>query len=306
MTADAPIRSPWRIFLVTVRRVVRLSPTFVRITLTGPDLAEFANNGYDQRIKLILPVAGRGLADLPTGADWYAQWRALPDDHRHIVRTYTVRAVRPDVAELDLDIALHGQLGPASSWASAARPGDEVALLGPDSAFPGRHGGIEFRLPATMQAGRVLLAGDETAAPAIMSILECLRPDTRGQALIEVPHPDDRLPVRAPEGIRIRWLARAGQPSGSQLIPEVTGAVTQLRAQPCTAQLPTRRQELVDDNMPWDVPETSTVTGLYVWLAGEAGVIRTLRRHLVVDRGLDRGSIAFMGYWRQGHTEDGG
>ena len=42
---------------------------------------------------------------------------------------------------------------------------------------------------------------------------------------------------------------------------------------------------------------------LYAWLAGEAGVIRTLRRHLVAERGLDRRAVAFMGYWRLGHAD---
>lgn len=42
---------------------------------------------------------------------------------------------------------------------------------------------------------------------------------------------------------------------------------------------------------------------MYAWLAGEAAVIRTLRRHLVAERGLDRRSVAFMGYWRMGRSE---
>jgi NADPH-dependent ferric siderophore reductase len=45
------------------------------------------------------------------------------------------------------------------------------------------------------------------------------------------------------------------------------------------------------------------VTGIYAWLAGEAGVIRALRRHLVSERGIDRRTVAFMGYWRIGRAE---
>ena len=41
------------------------------------------------------------------------------------------------------------------------------------------------------------------------------------------------------------------------------------------------------------------VAAPYAWLAGEAGVIKTLRRHLVVDLGWDRRAVAFMGYWRR-------
>jgi NADPH-dependent ferric siderophore reductase len=32
--------------------------------------------------------------------------------------------------------------------------------------------------------------------------------------------------------------------------------------------------------------------------------VKGLRRHLVQDVGLDRGSVAFMGYWRQGRGSD--
>ena len=42
---------------------------------------------------------------------------------------------------------------------------------------------------------------------------------------------------------------------------------------------------------------------LYAWLAGEAGAIKTLRRHLVTTRGVDRRAVAFMGYWRVGKAE---
>ncbi|WP_345409229.1 SIP domain-containing protein [Nonomuraea salmonea] len=47
-------------------------------------------------------------------------------------------------------------------------------------------------------------------------------------------------------------------------------------------------------------------TPLYAWLAGEAGVIKTLRRHLVAERGMDRRAVAFMGYWRHGRAENTG
>ncbi len=68
-------------------------PSFVRVTFTGPDLDRFADNGYDQRIKLALPLPGQAGVLLPQGPDWYARWRALPDHQRNPIRTYTVRAV---------------------------------------------------------------------------------------------------------------------------------------------------------------------------------------------------------------------
>jgi len=59
----------------------------------------------------------------------------------------------------------------------------------------------------------------------------------------------------------------------------------------------------VDTEILWEVPDEVAAVPLYAWLAGEAGVIRTLRRHLVVERGLDRRAVAFMGYWRLGQAD---
>ena len=56
-----------------------------------------------------------------------------------------------------------------------------------------------------------------------------------------------------------------------------------------------------------EVAEATTVpvddtpyAGLYAWIAGESKVVTGLRRKLVKDLGLDRGQVAFMGYWREG------
>jgi NADPH-dependent ferric siderophore reductase len=59
-----------------------------------------------------------------------------------------------------------------------------------------------------------------------------------------------------------------------------------------------------DGDAIWEVPDAPAEGApVYAWLAGEAAVIRGLRRHLVTQRGMDRRSVAFMGYWRRGHTE---
>jgi NADPH-dependent ferric siderophore reductase len=52
----------------------------------------------------------------------------------------------------------------------------------------------------------------------------------------------------------------------------------------------------------WEVPESRT-EGCYAWLAGEAGMVKALRRRLVRDLGLPRTAVAFMGYWRLGAAE---
>ncbi|MCG5218591.1 siderophore-interacting protein [Streptosporangium sp. KLBMP 9127] len=293
---------PYRFFFVKVGGLRRLTPSFLRVTFTGDDLDLFADNGFDQRIKLILPLPEHGLAHLPTGPDWYPRWRSLPDELRNPLRTYTVRAVRPHQREVDVDIVLHdphGDAGPVARWSRTVRPGDVAALLGPDARHEGRHGGKEFHLPEETET--VLLAGDETAVPAITAILERLPARCSGEALLEVPHEDDVLPVAAPAGLAVRWLPRAGAEHGTRLVPAVRTAAERLL--PAAVAAGDFEDVDVDAEELWEVPDAPSSRSLYAWLAGEAATIRTLRRHLVAERGMDRRSVAFKGYWRQGRAE---
>ncbi|RJL30118.1 siderophore-interacting protein [Bailinhaonella thermotolerans] len=294
--------APWRPFAVRVHGLTRLSPSFLRATFTGDDVDVFADNGYDQRVKLVVPLPDHGIDAFPLDADWYAGWRALPDEKRNPIRTYTVRAVRP--GEVDIDLVLHGSgdhpAGPAATWAAAAEPGDRAVLIGPDARYTdGPHGGLEFR-PAP-GAGPFLLAGDETAVPAIASILERLAPDATGEAFLEVPHAADALDLTAPEGVRVTWLPREGEPHGTGLIPAVREAAARLL--PRAASDAPLGDVNVDEDILWEVPDAPPGGSPYAWLAGEAGVIKTLRRCLVSEHGMDRRAVAFMGYWRVGRAE---
>jgi NADPH-dependent ferric siderophore reductase len=80
-------------------------------------------------------------------------------------------------------------------------------------------------------------------------------------------------------------------------------AMTELAAD----QPPAAGQELddvdIETGILWEVPE-ETSSGVYAWLAGEAGVVKGLRRHLVSEVGVPRTAVAFMGYWREGRVSD--
>jgi NADPH-dependent ferric siderophore reductase len=314
-TEAAPRPRPaYRGFRAAVARVERITPHFTRVTFAGDELAGFGTAGLDQRVKVVLPLPGRGFAAFPQGADWYGAWRQLPAEHRNPFRTYTIRAVRPELREVDVDFVTHGDTGPGSAWAGRAQPGDEIVLVGPDELSEDRTIGIDWR-PGDVDT--VLLAGDETAAPAICAILESLPDDAAGAALIEVPSADDALPVRAPEGVEVRWLPRrADQVHGERLVPAVRDWVARtcwLRdcADPASAAAEASRRTLAElaaaadaDGILWDVPEGTSLDGdCYAWIAGEASLIKTLRRFLVQEAGLDRRQVAFMGYWRRGRAE---
>ncbi|WP_460754559.1 siderophore-interacting protein [Myceligenerans cantabricum] len=301
-------------FDVEVSRVTRLCPSFVRVTFTGAELDRFADNGHDQRIKLLLPAPTGGwdhlLRDDP---DWFTAWRELPPERRNPLRTYTVRAVRQDLREVDVDMVLHGDSGPASRWATAARKGEPLVIMGPDARHDGPHGGREFTPPSRSHA--LLLAGDETAVPAIASICEALPADAVGEVFLEVPHPEDGWVIAAPQGVRVHWLARDGAEHGDLLVPEVRAAADRMLAmgvRPSSepGHVPAEPADVdVDSEILWEVPVDAAgnpltqETVLYAWLAGEAGVIKTLRRYLVGERGVDRKAVAFMGYWRKGRSE---
>lgn len=298
---------PTRAYRTRVRAVVELSPCLRRFTLSGEEVQHFGTRGLDQRIKLLLPLPDGSITDIglfddptPSMSQWYRRWRELPDRLRNPMRTYTVRAVRPHAREIDIDFVLHGADGPASAWALGAGEGDELTVIGPDGRSEGYGGGIEWH-PGS--ATSVLLAGDETALPAICAIVESLGPEITGHAHIEVPGSADVLEVGTASGVQVHWLPRDGAEHGSLL----TGAVHQWgRARQAEVHAATASQEVFtepdEDGILWEVPASARGEE-YAWLAGEAGVITSLRRHLVRDLGMDRTSVAFMGYWRRGRAE---
>ncbi|WP_375492330.1 siderophore-interacting protein, partial [uncultured Jatrophihabitans sp.] len=116
---------------------------------------------------------------------------------RRVKRRYTIRHVRPDTGELDLDVVLHGD-GPGARWAAAAQIGDDVEFQGP-------RGKLELR-----SAAAHMLVGDESALPAIAAICAALPPGEPATALIEITDASDELPVAA----AVRWVHRGEAAAG--------------------------------------------------------------------------------------------
>ncbi|MEU9980161.1 siderophore-interacting protein [Streptomyces sp. NPDC050856] len=267
--------APFRFFPLQVARTRRLSPSLVRVTFTDAPgstaLKGFASGGRDQSLSLFLPHPGQPDAVMPPldGDGLYAvlgAWRAMPADVRAVMRSYTVRAQRPDLAEVDIDFALHEDGGPACRWAQRATAGDRVVVLGPTVAD---NTGVRFRLPA--DADEVLIWGDETALPAASAVLERLPAGIRARVWLEVPCAADRLEPATEADADVTWLVREeGAPR----------AVDAVRAAELTGEAP------------------------YAWIAGESGSVRELRRHLVNERRIDRRRVTFVGYWRKGMSED--
>jgi NADPH-dependent ferric siderophore reductase len=245
---------------VEVRRVERLTPRMVRVTLSGSELAGFTVEQPAASVRVLLPSSGAGELVAPS---WNGNEFLLPDGRRPTIRTFTPWRADPEAAELDVGIVHHGG-GVASDWAVSAEPGQPAAISG-----PGRGYTVDRDAPA------YLVAGDETAIPAITQVLDAIPGETPVQVRIEVAHPDGRLALPAHPGATVEWCdLPSGAPPGDAL-----GAAV-------------RDVELAD--------------GTRVWAAGEAAAVQRIRRHLFDDRGLPRAQTSVRGYWKHGRAGDGG
>jgi Siderophore-interacting protein len=268
-------RLPLRYIHVTEARPV--TPRMRRITFGGDDLADLVLPGPDQQVKLYFPKPGRPRPRLPEpGPDgdatrWYQAYAAMPEAERPWMRSYTIRAHDPRRRTIDIDFVLHDDAGPATRWAAAAKPGDVLGMFGPSADYA-----RPVPVTASIEAADwLLLAGDETALPAIGTLVEALPDGHRAVAFIEVRDAAEEQRLDGPGELTVHWVHRGDAPAGR------TGLL--LRA--------VREARLPEGRM-------------FAWLAGEAGTVRALRRHLIDERGVPRRSIDFAGYWRVRLTQD--
>lgn len=275
---QAPGARAYRAFDLVLARRISLSPSFARLVFTGPDVALMRTLAPDQRVKLLFPAADGSLPTLPHDAHWKTAHSALPAEQRPAMRTYTIRALRADALEIDVDFVLHGVNGPASAWATHAQEGDRLLMVAPNLAYAGDPGGYEWKPPQGTR--HVLLVGDETALPAIAGILEALaeqQPELAVEAFIEVPQEADCLPLRHSANTRLHWLPR-------ELLRCDHGQAMQHAVREL-ASLPLE-------------------SAFYAWVAGESATVLDVRRYLTRQRGLQRDRLTTMGYWRLGEACD--
>ncbi len=252
---------------VRVEDVERISPRMLRISFSGDALASLMEDRPDQQMKLCFPRPGQREPRLPEpdaqdtyGMRWYEAYLAIPEPERPLMRSFTVRSYDPDSGLISVDFVLHGDDGPATRWARTAGPGDVAGMVGPSAAYA-------RPLPG---AGHLLLAGDESALPAIGTILEALPAGVRATVCAEVADAAEEQRFDSAAEVTVCWVHRD---RGESLLDAVRSA---------------------------ELPEGSTAG----WLAGEAGTVRALRRHLVEERGLPRSAVEFSGYWRRALTQD--
>ena len=237
---------------VTVTATRRLTPRLVSITVTGDDLGAYATAAPTSHLKVFFPGPD-GSLELPTPGPDGPVWPQ--DGPRPTVRTYTPRCYDADTNSLAIEFVLHGT-GPAAHWAAHAEVGDRLAVAGP---------GGRFTLDPTVVRWKIL--GDESALPAIATLLEALPTSATADVHLEVEDDTDHIALRAPDVTNVTWHHREGAGYGTALV-QAARALT------------------VD-------PDAR------VWVACEAQTVRQIRRELL-GAGHDQATLTTRGYWRAG------
>jgi len=237
-----------------------LSPHMVRITAGGPGFDALRVNEFtDKYAKLIFADPGLGLTP---PYDLAILRESLPPDKRPVTRTYTLRRADVERQQVAVDFVVHGDEGIAAPWAAHAEPGDTLTLSGAGGAYVPDPGSDWH-----------LLAGDESALPAICSALDALPRGARGIAYLETCDPGEYLDATLPDGMELIWLHRP-QP-GSQ---------------------PRMLADALQDG-PW-LPGRADV-----FAHGERESIKAVRAALK-GRLRDGDQLSLSGYWASGRTED--
>ncbi|MGW5734329.1 MULTISPECIES: siderophore-interacting protein [Streptomyces] len=257
--AERPARKAPKTHVAQVVRTERLTPHMQRVVLGGEGLAEFAvGDSTDHYVKLLFGAEG---VTYPEPFDIQRIREEFPRDQWPVTRTYTVRSWDQETRELAVDFVVHGDEGLAGPWAKRVEPGATIRFLGPGGGYA----------PDTA-ADWHLLAGDESALPAIAASLEALPEGATAFAFVEVADADEEQKIST--AADVRWLHRGERPVGEALVEAVRAL---------------------------DFPAGD----VQAFVHGEAGFVKELRRYLRVEREVPRERLSVSGYWRLGHNEDG-
>ena len=245
---------------LTVTRTEELTPSLRRVWFRSDDLSAFAEStDTDRYVKLIFPQPG---TVVPDDFDVKAARTTWAAEDLPVVRTYT--ALFPDVAAgtLAIDFVVHGDEGVAGPWAARVQPGESVLANGPGGGYT-----------PDVDADWHLLAGDESAVPAISAALAALPEDAVGECVVLVDSPAHEPRLEAPQGVTVRFHHRDGSDA------PLAAAVRALEWRDGRVQA-------------------------FVHGEGE-DVMKGVRPYLLAERGLPRADVSVSGYWRRGRTEEG-
>ena len=221
-----------------------LTPGYVRLRLVGEALRDFHAPGADDHVRLFFVPDGDAAPATPEG------WRELPS------REYTPVGSDAGAGWVEFDFVIHGD-GPGSAWAAEAPIGAEVAVAGPRRSNA-----------VTGDPDAWLLAGDETAIPAISRFLRARRPGTPARVIVEVAPENELVPIPTDAGTHLTVLVRGRE--------SLTATLAALGER--------------------DRPRGSVLG----FVAAEAAVVPAARALLLDRWGLPAEAVIAKGYWRNG------
>lgn len=255
-SAGLPRRPRPRFRSVEVVEVRRLSSWLVEVALAG-DLDGFAVDLPTRHIKVLIPGDGEHSVVLPDVGSDGAVWPV--GQPRPAMRTYTPRRFDPPAGLLDVQFVVHGE-GPASTWADRAAPGDRLGVAGPGGRFP-----------LELAPGPWVIAGDESAIPAIGTLLDVLPAGATARVFLEVRDRSEPVDIGGGGVAELDWLARSGADDPG------AGLLDALATTPLT-----------DDTT--------------VWVACEAVAVRRIRAAVLQAGTVRPDRLVTRGYWRAGEA----
>lgn len=244
---------------LVVRRADRVGPHFIRITAIPADPAEIARFDIAHTDAYVKVLFRRPGVAYPEPFDMDRVRAEMPRDQWPAMRSYTLRSVDRQTAQVVIDFVVHGDSGLAGPWAASAAAGSELLVLGPNGNYA-----------PDPDADWHLMVGDEAALPAIAASLARVPAGVPVHAVVEVDGPDDEQDLPCPGDLRLSWLHR-------------------------------RDGALLDRVRELEFPDGR----VHAFVHGEAGVVKQLRRYLVVERGISTAQLSISGYWRRGFDDEG-
>lgn len=240
-----------------MREVTALTATMSRVTLRGAELAELEVAEPAASVRLLVPDTS-GALELP---QWNGNEFLRADGSRARIRTLTPVVLRRGeaAAELDLDVVLHDD-SPLGDWVRSASPGEPTAVSGVGSGYP-----------VDPDATDYLLLGDESAAPAVATLLEALPAHVSVQVHLERREVAEQVPLPEHPGATVHWSVQpAGAAPGATLVDAAAAAPLE--------------------------------AGTRIWAAGEAAAVQRVRKLLFDERAVPRSHAVVRGYWKAGRA----
>ncbi|MTI10366.1 siderophore-interacting protein [Curvivirga aplysinae] len=247
--SDTGYPSNFRLVEIIEKKLI--DPNMIRLTVKGNHLASYAENGL--HFQLLIPSNEKLPAIWPTKkTSGKIHYPIANNGNEQGLdrRVYTIRQIRVEQNEFDFDVLRHAG-GIASDWAENVSIGDKIGILGPSGGhYP--------------EANWLMLAGDETALPAIARILENCPKDTTGEAIISLKDVEKwTIQLNKPDGINIQWLDHS-------------------------------KGNMIDTIKALGMPENQSA---YFWFGGESETAADLRKYFKHELGLSSKQYYSSAYW---------